>query len=103
MRRILVSMIMVVAILLLTTQLFAALNGIKGKCTLPAESGISIEITRPEDFSTTTGTNGDYSINMSGASAGTYYFHATNGVGHHYWSWYVTGASMVVHNFALGV
>ena len=100
--------IVVLLVVLLSTfganRLFSKQAGISGYCTLPATSGITIQIEGPSgSFFATTNSTGFYSINMSGAATGTYSFHATDGTGHHYASINYTSGTLITYSFALGV
>lgn len=79
MRRSVVFVLLLIFVILGATQLFAALDKVHGYCTLPATSGISITITKQGggSYYGSTNSSGYYSVNMSGASSGTYYFHPT--------------------------
>ncbi len=107
MRRLILGLVLISAVVLFAIPLLADRNEISGQCTLPAQSGISMKVVASVDGPTlasgTTGGSGNYSFSIQSLTSGNYYyFHATDGVGEHLWYFYYSGGDLT-HNFQLSV
>ncbi|MBT3299739.1 MAG: hypothetical protein HN657_03590 [Candidatus Marinimicrobia bacterium] len=101
--RIAVSLIFMLAV----SSLFADVDSLFGKCTLPKKAGINITVSATQGgtalLSAITNPRGRYSVNCGSLSAGTYFFYVTDGLGSHLWQFYYSGTGDISHDFSLSV